>query len=177
MNVLLTQFGDSSSGLGSLGIDGKAFVIQLVTFLLAFWVLKHWAFGPIVKLMEQRRKTIEDGVSLGEQMRKDKAALEDQVARELAKARTRADGILSEAEETARETVHAAEAKAQDKADGILAEAKQRTAQEVARARKQLEGEIIGLISDATEAIIEEKVDAKKDATLIDRALKEHARA
>ena len=97
MNVLLTQFGDSSSGLGSLGIDGKAFVIQLVTFLLAFWVLKHWAFGPIVKLMEQRRKTIEDGVSLGEQMRKDKAPLEDQVAKELAKARTEADGILAEA--------------------------------------------------------------------------------
>ena len=63
----------SSSGLGSLGIDGKAFIIQLVTFLLAFWVLKRWAFGPIIKIMDQRRKTIEDGVSLGEQMKKDKS--------------------------------------------------------------------------------------------------------
>lgn len=177
MILPLTQFADSSSGLGALGIDGKAFIIQLVTFLLAFWVLKHWAFGPIVKIMEQRRKTIEDGVSLGEQMKKEKAELETKVTNELAKARTKADGIVAEAEEAGRDTVREAEAKAQQKAETILVEAKQRTEQEMARARKQLEGEIVNLISDATEAIIEEKVDAKKDAALIDKALKEQARA
>ena len=35
-----------------------------------------------------------------------------------------------------------------------------------------LEKELVGLISDATEAIIEEKVDARKDAQIIERALK-----
>jgi F-type H+-transporting ATPase subunit b len=177
VNLLLTQFADSSSGLGSLGIDGKAFVIQLVTFLLAFWVLKHWAFGPIIKLMEQRRQTIEDGVKLGEDMRKERAELEAQVEKKLHEARRQADGIIAEAEETGRETVREAETKAHDKAEGILVEAKRRTEQEVARARKQLESDIVSLISDATEAIIEEKVDAQKDAVLIDKALKEHARA
>ena len=41
-----------------------------------------------------------------------------------------------------------------------------------ARARKQLEGELAGLVADATEAVIDEKIDAKKDAQLIERALK-----
>ena len=177
MNLLPTQFADSSSGLASLGIDGKAFIIQLITFLLVFWVLKRWAFGPIVKLMDQRRKTIEDGVSLGEQMRKDKAELEDQVAKTLHEARVKGDGLVADAQDEARDVIHEAEAKAQEKAEIILNEAKERTKQEVARARKQLEGEIVGLISDATEAIIDEKVDATKDASLIDRALREHARA
>lgn len=173
----ITQFADSSSGLGSLGIDGKALIIQLVTFLLAFLVLQRWAFKPIVKLMEQRRQTIEAGVSLGEEMRKEKAALEDKVSKELAKARTKADGIVAAAQDTARETVREAESKAQEKAEGIIEEARQRTAQDVTRARKQLESEIVSLISDATEAIIDEKVDAQKDAALVDKALKEHARA
>ena len=172
----LTQFADSSSGLGSLGIDGRAFIIQLVTFLLAFWVLKHWAFGPIIKLMEQRRKTIEDGVALGEQMQKERVELEAKVAQELRKARTEADGIVTEAQESAREVIREAETAAHDKAEAIIAEAKQRTVQEVARARKQLEGELVELISEATEAIIEEKVDPQKDAALIDKALKEYAR-
>ena len=177
MILPVTQFADSSSGLGSLGIDGKAFIIQLVTFLLAFLVLQHWAFKPIVRLMEQRRKTIEEGVSLGEQMKKDKADLEVKVAAELKKARGEADGIIAAAQDTARDTIREAESKAHDKAEGIIAEAKDRTLQDVARARKQLEGELVGLISEATEAIIDEKVDAHKDASLIDKALKEHAKA
>lgn len=173
MITTLTQFADSSSGLGSLGLDGKAFIIQLVTFLLAFWVLKRWAFGPIVKLMDQRRKTIEDGVALGEQMKKDKAALEAKVADELAKARTEADGIIAEANDAARTAIREAEEKAGVKAAVIVKEGEERAAAEMTRARKKLEGQIVGWVSDATEAIIGEKVDAAKDAVIIDRVLKE----
>jgi F-type H+-transporting ATPase subunit b len=176
--LMLTQFNlvadtSSSSGIGSLGIDAKALVIQLITFLLAFWVLQHWAFKPIVKIMEQRRKTIEDGVTLGEQMKKDKAALESKVAETLAKARTEADGIIADASDTARQVVRDGEEKAQEKAAVIVKEGEERAAAEMTRARKKLEGQIIGWVSDATEAIIGEKVDAQKDAAIIDRMLKE----
>ena len=170
---VLTQFGDGSSGIGALGVDGKALVIQLVSFVLAFLVLKKWAFGPIMRAMEQRRQTIESGVSLGEKMKKDEAALQTKVEAELHKARVAADGIIAQANEASRQTIREAEDKARDKAAGVLKEAEERIAAETARARKKLEGELVGLISDATEAIIGEKVDAKKDAQLIDRALQE----
>jgi F-type H+-transporting ATPase subunit b len=170
---ILTQFGDSSSGIGALGIDGKAFVIQLITFLLSFLLLQRLAFKPILKVLRSRRETIESGVSLGEQMKKDQAELEKKVAQALHQARQEADGIISAAQDTARQVVREAEDKAREKAAGIAAEAEARIIQDTARARKQLEKEIVALISDATEAIIEEKVDATKDAALIDRALKE----
>lgn len=163
----------AESGIGALGVDGKAFLIQLVTFVLAFWVLKKYAFGPIVKIMNQRRKTIEDGVNLGEQMKKEKAELDATKAEELAKARSEADGIIAAANETSRQTVREAEDKARAKAEGIMKEADTRIAADTQRARKQLEGELVTLISEATETIIGEKVDAQKDAALIDRALKE----
>jgi F-type H+-transporting ATPase subunit b len=173
----LTQFGDSSSGLGSLGIDGKAFVIQLVTFLVAFLVLQRYAFKPILKVMNQRRATIESGVTLGEQMKKDQAALEAKVATALQEARAKADAMLSEAQANARDSVRDAEEKAAEKAAAIVKEGKARGEQEVVRARKALEKELVGLISDATEAIIDEKVDATKDSALIDRALKQRQAA
>lgn len=174
--LLLTHtslMADSSSGIGALGIDGKELIIQLVTFVLAFWVLQHWAFKPIIKIMEQRRKTIEDGVNLGEQMKKDKASLETKVAETLAKARAEADSIVAEANESARQAIREAEEKAQEKAAIIAKEGEERAAAEMTRARKKLESEIVGWVSDATEAIIGEKVDAAKDAAIIDRALKE----
>ncbi|HSX05896.1 MAG TPA: F0F1 ATP synthase subunit B [Candidatus Saccharimonadales bacterium] len=170
---LPTQFGDSTSGIGALGLNGEALAIQLVTFLVAFWVLKRYAFGPIIKLMAERRKLIEQGVELGEQMKKDKAALDAKVAEQLAEARKEADGIIAGANETSRQMVREAEDKARAKAEGVIKEAEERIASETKRARKQLEGELVSLISDATEAIIGEKVDATKDAQLIDRALQE----
>lgn len=174
MNTALIQFGaeGSASGIGALGVDGKAFIIQLITFLLALWVLKRFAFKPIMKVMDDRRRTIESGVSLGDEMKKQHAELEQEIAKQLQEARKQADGIIASSEEAARDATAATEAKAQKKADGILRAAEDRIAQETVRARKQLEGELVGLISDATEAIIGEKVDATKDAQLIDRALK-----
>jgi F-type H+-transporting ATPase subunit b len=171
---MLTNFAsDNASGIGALGINGKALIIQLVTFVLAFLVLKKWAFTPIIKMLDARRQTIEDGVALGEKMKKDEAALQAKVDAELANARKEADGIVASANETSRDKIREAEAKAADKAAGILKDADERIKSDTARARKKLEGELVGLISDATEAIIGEKVDAKKDAQLIDKALKE----
>ena len=168
----LTQFGEATSGIGALGIDGKAFIIQLVTFVLAFWVLKRYAFRPILKVMAERRRTIEQGVKLGEEMQKAKADLDAQVEDTLHQARRQADGIIAGAQDAARQTILEAETKAKDKAAGIIDSAEERIKQDTARARRALEKELVGLVTEATEAIIEEKVDAKKDAALIERALK-----
>lgn len=175
MITVLTHFaeGTDTSGIGALGIDVKALLIQLVTFVLAFLVLKRFAFKPILKVLKERRELIESGVELGERMRKQQAEAEAKTAEMIAHARTEADGIIAGAQETSRQTIREAEDKARQKAEGILQEADERIKSETQRARKQLEGELVGLISDATEAIIGEKVDATKDAALIDRALKE----
>lgn len=173
----LTQFADSSSGIGALGIDGKAFVIQLITFLLAFWVLKRYAFTPIIKVLRERRETIEQGVKLGEQMRQEKAALEAKVEKALHEARQQADGIIASAKDSGRQAVAEAEEKARNKAAQIVKEADDRITQDTARARQALEKELVGLVSEATEAIIDEKVDAKKDSVIIERALRERQSA
>lgn len=163
---------ESASGLGALGVDGTAFLIQLVTFVLAFLVLKRFAFKPIIKVLRERRETIENGVKLGEQMKQEEAKLAAKVDETLHEARKEADSIIATAQDSGREAVREAEEKARAKAAGIVTAAESSIAQETARARKQLEQELVGLISDATEAIIDEKVDAKKDAALIERALK-----
>ncbi len=168
----LTNFAEESSGLSALGVDGKAFIFQLITFVLAFFVLKRFAFSPILKVLDERRKTIESGVSLGEEMQKERADLDAKIQAELVDARKQADGIVAQASDAARDTVRSAEDKAREKAENIIKEAHNATEQDAARVRKQIEKEVVSLISDATEAIIDEKLDATKDAALIDRALK-----
>ncbi len=167
----LHMLASSTSGLGALGFSWSSFVIQLITFILAFFVLRKWAFGPILKVLKERRETIAKGVTLGEQMQKEKLEFEAKVTEIIADARVRADAIIVDANEDGKELIRRAEATAETKAEAIIKEAKEQTTQEMARARRKLEAEIIDLIAEATEVITGEKIDATKDARLIDRAL------
>lgn len=172
ISTVTTFAAEESSGLGALGVDGKAFLIQLITFLLAFLVLKRYAFKPVIKVLNERRDTIEQGVRLGEEMQKERSKLEQEVEKTLHEARQQADEILAAANDASRQTIQEAEEKARKKADGVLEAAEARIVQDTARARQQLEKELVGLVADATEAVIGEKLDAKKDAQLIERSLK-----
>lgn len=165
-------FASSSSGI--LGLNLQEFVIQLLTFLIVLLALRQWAFKPIVKMLDERRETINSGITLGEQMRAKEAELEDKVSKELHKARTQADKIIADAEQEARAAIQAAEETARARAENLVNDAKTQIELETNRQRVKLEKDLVGLVSDVSEAIIGEKVDAKKDASLIDRAL--HAR-
>jgi F-type H+-transporting ATPase subunit b len=173
---LFTNFG-SASGIAALGFNAKDFVIQLLSFLIVFLILKKYAFKPIIKIMDERKQLIESGVTLGEQMKKKNDKLDDEIQSKLKEAQSEADKIVTSAEQEARQVVVDAEEKARAKADAIAAEAKEKIKQDTAIARQRLEKELVGLITDATEAIIDEKIDAKKDAELIDRALKQKGTA
>jgi F-type H+-transporting ATPase subunit b len=172
MHYPLTTLAQSTSGIGALGFDLKAFVIQLVTFLLALWILKRYAFGPILKVLQQRRQTIEEGVSLGEKMREEESDMQDKVEEAINEARVKADGIIADAENSAKEAIKEAELKAQEKADNLMKSAEASITQATARARVELEKQMVNLVAEATEAVIKEKVDAKKDAALIEKALR-----
>lgn len=175
MIFTVTFFGAEASGLSALGVDLNAFIIQLITFILAYLALRYFAFGRIVKLLRSRRETIEQGVRLGEEMQKERAKLDQKIEEKLRGARSQADEIIASANETGRQAIREAEDKARAKAEGILDQAKQNITQDSARARQQLEKELVGLVADATEAMLEEKVDSTKDRSLIQKFLQRRA--
>jgi F-type H+-transporting ATPase subunit b len=180
MNALfvVTQFGAAeASGPAALGISLQAFLIQLVTFLIVFLALRQWAFKPIIKMLNDRRDIIEGGVSLGEKMRAQEAEAEAAAAAKLHIARRQADSILADADTESRQKIQAAEETARVRADAMIKEAEAQIKQASDRERKRLEKEVVELVSEVSEAVIQEKVDAKKDALLIDKAMKEHQAA
>lgn len=161
-----------ASGLGALGVSPKAFLIQLLTFIFVFLLLKKFAFDRIGKTLELRRKTIDDGVRLGQKLEKEREKLDDEVAEVMRQARHDADKIIATAHKEAREIMREADKSGQKKAEAMIADAHERIEEDKKQAKKQLEKDIVGLVSEATETIVHEKVDAKKDAELIDKALR-----
>ncbi|GAC1391794.1 MAG: F0F1 ATP synthase subunit B [Candidatus Saccharimonadales bacterium] len=171
--LFATDLGSNASGISALGISFGAFIIQLITFVFIFLLLKRFAFKPILKVLEDRRHTIDDGVTMGQKLEKERARLDEEVAKVMREARHEADRIIANGHKESREILRDAEKASQRKTEAMIADAELRIQEDAAQARRGLEKEIVSLISDATEAIVGEKVDPKKDAALIDKVLKD----
>ncbi len=157
---------------GILGFSPEAFLIQIVTFVLVFVLLKKFAFNRIVAMLDKRHAVIDEGVRHGQQMQAEREKFEKETAKVAREARHQADEIIGDAQKEARDIVREAEKAAHTKSENILKDAEARIAEESEQAKRRLEKDVASLVSEATEALVEEKVDTKKDADLIDKAIK-----
>lgn len=163
---------ESASGAAALGIDPKAFAIQLITFVFVFLILKKFAFDKIVELLEKRRKTIEEGVRLTSKLAAEKEKLEKDIEAAHQKARKRSDEVIAAAQVQAGSIIKEAEDSAQRKIDAMLEDAHKKIEEETIRARQNLEKDVAELVILATETVARTKLDGKKDQELIKHALR-----
>lgn len=178
MEQFLTQFAATESataeagGLTVLGINPVAFLLQLITFAILFFILKRFAFKTIIKMLEERRSTIDKGVDLGREMEAQKQQLDERINQAMHEARNEADKIIAAAHHESGVIIKQAEETATRKTDVMLVDAHAKIGEDIERARAGLEKDMRLLVAEATEAIIGEKLDAQKDASLMERALR-----
>lgn len=155
------------------GLDWKLLLAQAVNFFVLLAVLRYFAYGPILKVLRERREKIAEGV---------KAAEESEKIRESAKAEKEA--VLLEAEERAVAVVSAAEDKAGEQAKNIVDAAHQKSEQVILAGQRKLEEEHAklaeevrhgaeGLVQDALKVVIGKMDPDEKDRALIAAAVKE----
>lgn len=166
-----------ATGVAVLGIDPLAIALQAGTFLLLFFIIRKFALAKIVKNLEDRRVTIEEGLSNAHEMEQKKVELEQQNEQIAKSARKQADDVIGKSHEEAGAIVAEAQMKATKQADDIVEKAKAQAADEKNKARKELKSELLGLVAEATETVLDEKIDLKKDKNLIENSLKNSARA
>ncbi len=173
IHMLLASASEAEpTGIAALRLSFSAFLIQLISFIVVLALLKRFAFKPIIKMLEERRQVIDDGVKMGQRMEKEREKLDAEVTKIMRDARTEADKIIGNGQKEAREIIRDAEKVGVRKVDSMIADAEARIAEETEQSKRKLEKEIVGMVSDVTEAIVEDRVDATKDAQLIDKALK-----
>lgn len=169
--LVASEAAAEKEGIAVLGIDPKAILLQAGTFVLLFLIVKKFALRGIVDTLEKRRKTIDKGVSLGNEMQAAKEKFDEELEGMKQKARKQADEIITAAQAEASTIIKDGEAAASKKVDAMLKDAEGRIEREMQTARNSLRSEMLSLVAEATEVIIDEKVDAKKDSSLIERAL------
>lgn len=140
---------------------------HIVGFLIAFWVLKRFAFGPLLKLLEDRREKIRDDFDEADQAKATAAQLvadyEERIKNIEAEARQKIQEAITEGRRVSAEIKEQAHAEAR----GIIEKAKGDLIRDIATARVQLKQDIVAMTLDATRKILNESLDDQRHRKLI----------
>lgn len=148
-----------------------------VGFLIALWILKKFAWKPIMKILEERRQKIQaDFDEAAADRKKAEGVLSDYEAkmREVeAESRAKIQEAVKEGQQVASEIKD----EARNEAKGLIEKAKSELDRDVQKARAQLKEDMVAMTLGATEKLIAEKLDDKKHRQLISNFIDEVEKA
>lgn len=116
---------DESAGLvaeiaGQFGVSLQTLVAQVANFLIVAIALYFFAVKPVVATLDQRQKTIADGLQYAEDMKVQLAKAEQERAETIKKATLEAQRILAEARDQAKDLLDRKTNEAAAKAESII---------------------------------------------------------
>lgn len=158
--------------LNNLGINGKLLLAQIVNFLVLLFVLYKFAYGPVLKVLNERTSKIEKGLKDAEDAQKKLAEISEKEKAVLVKARKQAQEIIAKAEEIAVKNKEEIIVVAKEQSEKILADSAKNIEMEKALMFQEVKKQVAELVVFATNKIISEKVDSDKDRELIEKVIK-----
>src|ERR1700674_2003331 len=126
------------------------FLSQVISFTIVALLLRRFAYTPILKVLEERRQQIAEGLLNAEKIKKQLAEGEQRHAETPATENTVAQKMIDEARES---SAHIAERKLQEAvvaAEQIMAKAREASAIEHERTMTDLKRELGRLVVDTT---------------------------
>jgi len=143
-------------------------VFEVIAFLAFIYSFKRWLWKPIVNALEQRQKTIADGLAAAEDGRRELADAEKRAEEWIAKARERATEIIDNANRRGSEIVEQARAEAEAERRREVERAHAEIEQASSRAREELRSEFARVAAQAAGRILEREIDPKRHEALVD---------
>lgn len=136
--------------LKNFGVEWPKFLAQLILFIFVYISLSKFAFKPIIAMLEERRKRIEEGMLNAEKIKQQLAESEKHYAEILAKANTDAQKLIDEARASSASLAERRQQQAVTEAELIIAKAREATALEHDRILSELKREVGRLVVDTT---------------------------
>lgn len=158
--------------LGTLGINWKLFVAQLINFAIILFIFWRWVVKPLGRALTERQKKIEQSLKTAEAMEQEKINLEKTKIEEMRKARNEAEEIIKSATTAAEQMKSKIVAEAHDQATKLAEQTRLQLASEKEKIIKEAKAELAEVVVTASEKILRAKLDAKKDRELIDESLR-----
>jgi len=143
----------------------------IVCFLIALFVLKRYAFGPIQAMIDARRDQIRQSIEAADNAREEARKLLEEHKALMNEARGQAEQILAEARKTRESMELRMREETETERQRRLEETRKEIAAETARALQQIRTEVAELTVEAASRVVGRALDSDRDRELITEAL------
>ena len=162
MEKLISEF--------SLGL----FFWQSMIFIVLLFLLRKYAWGPILSAVNERESSIKDALASAEAARTEMESLQSDNQRILKEARAEKEAMLKEALSTRAELINTAKEDAQAEADKILTQAQEAIQNEKRAAINELREQVGSIAMDIAEKVLQKELENKdKQVQLIDQLIQD----
>ena len=145
----------------------------VVCFLITLFVLKRFAFGPIQKMLDERRERIRSSIEEADNTRREARKLLEEYRALLGEARGESEQILAEARRVADSQRQRVKEETEADRQRRLEETKRQIEAETHRALQQIRAEVAELTLVATAKVTGKVLDDADHRRLIDDAIKD----
>ncbi len=136
------------------GVNWKLLLVQVFNFGLLLIILWHFLYKPVLRIIDERRAKIAEGVKTAEEAEKKLAASEVEGKGIVSSASREAEKVIASARERAEEKENELLRDAEARADAVLLDASQRAEETKRQALKQSERDIARAAMLAAEKIL-----------------------
>jgi F-type H+-transporting ATPase subunit b len=131
---------------------------MLVVFLIVLFLLKKFAWGPILKMLNDRETLIEESLNKAAKAKEEIKDLQATNEKMLNEARVERDNMMKEAREARESIVNEAKNKAKVEADRMIAIAREQIQNEKMAAITDLKNQVATLSIEIAEKILKENL-------------------
>jgi F-type H+-transporting ATPase subunit b len=177
MNALVTlselQGGGSVEKITTtFGVDWPHLIAQIISFCIVCALLYRFAYHPILKMLEERRRQITQGIANTEKVKAELAKTETLRQEVLMKANSQAAKIIEEAHAAASRVEERETQKAISAAQLIIANSRENAAQDYSRMLAELKREVGRLVVQTTAAVTGKILTAEDQRRLSEETAK-----
>ena len=145
----------------------------IVAFAITLWVLKRYAFGPVQKLIDDRRDRIRQSIEEADRAREEARRLLEEHRALIGQAKGQAEEILAEARKVADAQRERLRGELEEDRQRRLDETERQIEQATAQALGEIRREVASLSLLAAEKITRKTLTDADQRRLIDEALSE----
>ena len=167
----------AAGGGGLLSVDVTLLWGTVVVFVLFAWILGKFAWGPLLKIVDEREKTIREQVDAAQQAAADSRDLLVQHQELLRGAGREREEILAKAVKEADSLRADLVGKARAEADQAVARAREQMQREKDQAIAELRAQVADIAVEAASRIVKSSLTEEAQRKLVDDYITELPRA
>ncbi len=138
-------------------------VWTLLAFLIVFYILKKFAWKPILKSLDEREKNISEAILSAEKLRTEMAGMKSENEALLAKAREERSIMMREAKEIKDRIINEAKEQAKVETNRIISDAQAVIEQQKMAAMTDLKNQVGNLVIEVSEKVLRRELKEKSE--------------